>query len=99
MLVAVPVASTVWRGTLGQQPVDETSDTLAQIAPEVVEQAHDDDLVVTNSIIKIDPVELGLPVMLSRAGIDWIERDDPAPRVTHSSTSRGPAPSTGCWGS
>ncbi len=77
VLVAVPVASTVWRGTLGQQPVDETSDTLAQIAPEVVEQARDDDLVVTNSIIKIDPVELGLPVMLSRAGIDWIERDDP----------------------
>ncbi len=77
VLVAVPVASTVWRGTLGQQPVDETSDTLAQIAPEVVEQARDDDLVVTNSIAKIDPVELGLPVMLSRAGIDWIERDDP----------------------
>jgi hypothetical protein len=77
VLVAVPVVATVWRGSLGDQPAEEASDELVRLVPAILEHARADDVVVANSKVMLGGVDMGLPVVLARAGITWIERDDP----------------------
>lgn len=76
-LVVVPVVATVWRGSLGHRPVENASDELLRLAPAIVEHARDEEVVVANSTVMLGAVDLGLPVVLARAGIPWVERDDP----------------------
>lgn len=76
-LAAALVAATLWRGSLGQRPADALSDPIMRLVPAIVEHASNEELVVANSEIMIDEVDLGLPVILDRAGIPWIEMDDP----------------------
>ena len=76
-LVAVPVVATVWRGSLGHQPVERASDELVRLVPAIREHTRDEDVVVANSTTMLVSVDLALPVILAREGIPWIERDDP----------------------
>jgi hypothetical protein len=78
-LVAVPVAATVWRGSLGERPADTeaASDPFVRLVPAIVEHTRDEDLVVANSKVMINEVDMGLPVVLDRAGVPWVEADDP----------------------
>jgi len=75
--VAVPVVATVWRGSLGHQPVERASDELVRLVPAIREHTRDEDVVVANSTTMLVSVDLALPVILAREGIPWIERDDP----------------------
>jgi hypothetical protein len=76
VLVAATVAATVWRGSLGGQPKQTASGPLLRLVPAIVERTGEEELVVANSEVKLSPVDLGLPVLLERAGIDWVERSD-----------------------
>jgi hypothetical protein len=76
-LVAVPVVATVWGGSLGHQPVERASDELVRLVPAILDQARDEEIVVANSTVMVGAVDIGLPVVLARAGIPWVERDDP----------------------
>jgi hypothetical protein len=77
VLVAAPVVATVWRGSLGQQPMDELSDPVQRLEPAILESAREEDLVVANSEVLLEPIDLAVPVILDRAGIRWVELDDP----------------------
>jgi hypothetical protein len=78
-LVAMPVAVTVWRGSLGERPADTeaASDPFVRLVPAIVDHTRDEDLVVANSKVMLDEVDMGLPVVLDRAGVPWVEADDP----------------------
>ncbi len=76
-LVALPVAVALWAGTLGRQPEQAESDALLRLVPAIEREARRRPLVVANSTVLINPVDLGLPVVLERAGIPWVEHDDP----------------------
>jgi hypothetical protein len=78
-LVAVPVAVTVWRGSLGERPADTevASDPFVRLVPAIVDHTRGEDLVVANSKVMLDEVDMGLPVVLDRAGVPWVEADDP----------------------
>ena len=69
---------TVWRGSLGEQPEQDTSGLLLRLTPAIEAAARDEDLVVANTAIMLDKADIGLPVILERAGIEWVERDAPA---------------------
>ena len=76
-LIAVPVALTVWHGSLGEQPAQAASAPLLRLAPAIEEEARRQPVVVANTVDMLSPVDLGLPVVLDRAGIPWVERNDP----------------------
>ena len=76
-LTAVVVGVTLWRGSLGEQPEQQASGLLLRLTPAIEAAAREEDLVVANSAIMLDKADLGLPVILERAGIEWVERDDP----------------------
>ena len=90
VLVAVPVVATVGGGTLGHQPMDKVSDPVQRLVPAILDTAREDDLVVANSEIKLEPIDLAVPVILERAGIAWVELDDPR-GDSHSQLSLVPA--------
>jgi hypothetical protein len=75
--VAAPVALATWHGSVGRQPAQEASTPLLRLEPIVVADARQHDVVVANTVNKLNDKDLALPVILERAGIDWIERDDP----------------------
>jgi hypothetical protein len=75
--VALPVGLTVWRGTLGEQPKQAASSELLRLRSSLLRRAGHDAPVASNTKILINPNDLAVPVLLSRAGIDWVERDDP----------------------
>ena len=76
-LVALPVAVALWSGTLGRQPEQAESDALLRLAPAIEREARRRPVVVSNSTVLLNPLDLGLPVVLERAGIPWVEHDDP----------------------
>ena len=76
-VTAVVVGVTLWRGSLGEQPEQQASGLLLRLTPAIEAAAREEDLVVANSAIMLDKADLGLPVILERAGIEWVERDDP----------------------
>lgn len=75
--VALPVVLAVSRGPVGRQPVQTASEAMLRLEPAIVEYAAREPLVVANTKIMLNDKDLGLPVILERAGIPWIERDDP----------------------
>ena len=75
--VAVPVALAAWRGPVGRQPMQPASDALLRLRPTIEEEAGRESLVVANTDNLLNDKDLGLPVVLERAGIDWVELDDP----------------------
>jgi hypothetical protein len=77
LLVAVPVGLTVGAGSLGERPKQASSDAIARFLPAIEGHARDEGLVVANTKVLLNDIDLGLPVLLERAGIDWVERDDP----------------------
>jgi len=76
-LVALPVALTVWHGSLGEQPAQGASGPLLRLAPAIVEEGRRHPLVAANTEDMLVEADLGLPVVLERAGIAWVERNDP----------------------
>lgn len=76
-LVALPVGLAVGRGTVGRQPAPEASAALLRLAPAIEEHAGREELVVANTEWMLNDKDLGLPVLLERAGIPWVERSDP----------------------
>ena len=76
-VTAVVVGVTLWRGSLGEQPEQQASGLLLRLTPAIEATAREEDLVVANSAIMLDKADIGLPVILERAGIEWVERDDP----------------------
>ena len=76
-LVAVPVALTVWHGSLGEQPVQGASEPLLRLVPTIEGEARRQPVVVANTVDMLEPVDIGLSVILDRAGIPWVERNDP----------------------
>jgi hypothetical protein len=77
LLVGVPVALTVFRGSLGERPVQLPSEAIGRMLPAIEAAAAEEPVVVANSTVLMDSIDLGLPVLLARKGIPWIERDDP----------------------
>jgi hypothetical protein len=75
--VAVPVALAAWRGPVGRQPMQPDSEALLRLRPTIEAEAGREDLVVANTTDLLNDKDLGLPVVLERAGIDWVEIDDP----------------------
>jgi hypothetical protein len=75
--VAVPVGLAAWRGPVGRQPVQPASEALLRLVPAIEKYTRQEPLIAANSTLKINDKDLGLPVVLERAGIDWIEYDDP----------------------
>jgi hypothetical protein len=75
--VALPVGLTVGRGSLGEQPKQAASNELLHLRSRLLRRAGHDAPVASNTKILINPNDLAVPVLLSRAGIDWVERDDP----------------------
>jgi hypothetical protein len=76
-VVAVPVSATIWGGTLGGQPLEHASEPLLRLVPAIEEHARRQPVVVASSEYFFNDVDLGLPVVLERAGIAWVEHDDP----------------------
>jgi hypothetical protein len=76
-VVAVPVALAAWRGPVGRQPVQPASQAMLRLRPAIEEYAAGEELVVANTVDLLNDKDLGLPVVLARAGIDWVEIEDP----------------------
>jgi hypothetical protein len=76
-VVALPVGLAAWRGPVGRQPMQPASDALLRLQPAILEYTRQEPLVVANTENKINDKDLGLPVILERAGIDWVEPSDP----------------------
>jgi hypothetical protein len=76
-LIAVPVALTVWHGSLGEQPAQHASAPLLRLAPAIESEARRQPVVVANTVEMLEPVDVGPAVVLDRAGIPWVERADP----------------------
>jgi hypothetical protein len=76
-VIALPVVATVWGGSLGHQPQEVQSRAVLRLVPAIEAAAGKEPLVVANSKDMLSDVDLGLPVVLERAGIPWVERDDP----------------------
>jgi hypothetical protein len=76
-VVALPVALAAWRGPVGRQPMGPASDALLRLQPAILEYARQEPLVVANTENLLNDKDLGLPVVLERAGIDWVEPSDP----------------------
>lgn len=89
-MVALPVTVSLVLGTLGRQPEQAESDALLRLVPAIEREARRRPVVVANSTVLINPVDLGLPVVLERAGIPWIEHDDSRAR-DHERLSLTPA--------
>ncbi len=77
LLVGLPVGLTVFAGSLGRRPEQVPSEAIGRFLPAIEEHTRDEGLVVANSKILMNPVDLALPVLLERKGIPWVERDDP----------------------
>jgi hypothetical protein len=75
--VALPVALATWHGSVGRQPLQEASAALLRLQPTIVAEAGQEPVVAANTINKLNDKDLALPVILERAGIDWVERSDP----------------------
>ena len=75
-LVAVPVAATVWGGSLGHQPEEAQSHALLRLVPAIERAGRGQPFVVANSTAMLSTVDLGLPVILERAGIPWVDITD-----------------------
>jgi hypothetical protein len=75
--VALPVALAAWRGPVGRQPVQPASEALLRLRPAIEESARAEPFVVANTVDFLNDKDVGVPVILERAGIDWVGLTDP----------------------
>lgn len=81
-VATVAVATTVWGGSAGDQPVEEHSNAYRRLEGEIMRISEAEEPVVTSrdrEFLLFNDVTHGFLVMLDRAGIDWVEpRDEEA---------------------
>jgi hypothetical protein len=75
--IAVPIYAALFSGSLGSRPEQVSSAALLRLRSTIVENAGQEDLVVVNTTVMFNPDDLGLPVVLDRAGIPWVDHSDP----------------------
>lgn len=75
--VALPVVLAVARGPVGRQPQQAASDAMLELRPALVEHAGRDGRVAANTTNLLNDKDLAVPVVLERAGIDWVDVSDP----------------------
>jgi hypothetical protein len=77
VLVALPVVANVWGGSLGHQPEEAQSHAVLRLVPAIERASRGEPLVVANTTAMLSSVDLGVAVVLDRAGIPWVDYTDP----------------------